>query len=135
MQWTLRQEEVMREQCYRGAEAVRDAIERECGVRHTIRAVEAHASRIHVSLKVLTECPECHAVGVRINRQSGMCPACTERMHLAEEVAFNEVLQREIEERAAEDDVAAIRRERDRMRKRNSRLCRKHGLKTRRERK
>ena len=25
MQWTLRQEEVMREQCYRGAEAVRDA--------------------------------------------------------------------------------------------------------------
>ena len=55
-------------------------------------------------------------------------------MHLAEEVAFNEILQREREELAGEDDVAAIRRERDRMRQRNSRLCRKYGLPSRRDR-
>lgn len=133
--WTTREIEVMRERGYLGAEAVRRALFAECGTERTIRSIESQASRYHVSLKVRQVCPECGLVGVRLNRQSGMCPACTERMHLAEELAFNEVLQREIEERAAEDDIAAIRRERDRMRKRNSRLCRKHGLKTRRERK
>ncbi len=56
-------------------------------------------------------------------------------MHLAEEVAFNEILKREAEEKDGEAEVIAIRRERDRMRKRNSRLYKKHGLKTRRERK
>ena len=60
---------------------------------------------------------------------------CTEIMHLNEEVAFNEILQREREEKADEAEAAAIRRERDRMRQRNSRLCRKYGLKSRRDRK
>lgn len=63
------------------------------------------------------------------------CPKCTELMHLNEELAFNETLQREHEEKADEADVAQIRRERDRMRQRNSRLCRKFGLKSRRDRK
>ena len=132
--WTTREIEVMRERGYLGAAAVQRALLDECGTERTVRSIESQASRCHVSLRVRQVCPECGLVRMRLNRQSGMCPACTERMHLAEEVAFNEVLQREIEERASEDDVAAIRRERDRMRKRNSRLCRKHGLKTRRER-
>lgn len=80
MMWTTRQEEIVREQCHRGSLAVRDAIERECGVRRTVRAVEAHASRMHVSLKVRSECPQCGAIGVRLNRQTGMCPLCTEEL-------------------------------------------------------
>lgn len=68
-------------------------------------------------------------VEVRLNRQSGMCPKCTELMHLNEEIAFNEILQAEREEA-----IAGIRRERDKMRQRNSRLCRKYGLKTHRQR-
>lgn len=63
-----------------------------------------------------------------------MCPRCTEAMHLAEEVAFNEVLQREREEKASEAEVAEITCERAAMRKRNSRLCSKYRFKTRRER-
>ena len=63
------------------------------------------------------------------------CPKCTELMHLNEDLAFNETLQREHEEKADEAEVAQIRRERDRMRQRNSRLCRKFGLKSRRDRK
>lgn len=63
------------------------------------------------------------------------CPKCTELMHLNEELAFNETLQREHEEKADEAEVTQIRRERDRMRQRNSRLCRKFGLKSRRDRK
>ena len=59
MRWTVKQEAIMRELCHLGAHEVRDAIERECGVRHTIRAIEAHASRIRVSLKVKRVCPEC----------------------------------------------------------------------------
>ena len=73
-------------------------------------------------------------MGLRLNRQSGLCPRCTELMHLNEEIAFNETLQAEREEAADGDAIAGIRRERDKMRQRNSRLARKYGLKTRRER-
>ena len=114
--------------------AVQAAIRRECKTFRTIRSIESQASRCHVSLRVQTVCPECGLVGVRLNRQSGMCRRCTEKMHLAEEIAFNEVLQREREEADAEADADEIARERAAMRQRNSRLCRKYGLKPRRER-
>jgi len=134
-EWSMREVELMRELGHLGAYEVQRALLAECGTRRTIRSIQIQASRFHVSLKVRPVCPECGVVGVRLNRQSGMCPACTERMHLAEEVAFNEVLQREREEKASEAEVAEIARERAAMRKRNSRLCSKYGLKTRRQRK
>ena len=124
----------MREFGHLGVDAVRRELARQCGVVRSARSVESKASRIHVSLRVQQVCPECGVVGVRLNRQSGMCPRCTELMHLNEEIAFNELLQREREELAGEADVAQIRRERDRMRQRNSRLCRKYGLRSRRDR-
>ena len=52
-----------------------------------------------------TVCPECGAVGVKINRQTGMCRRCTEEFHLAQERAFNEQLERE---RAHAEDAADI---------------------------
>ena len=55
-------------------------------------------------------------------------------MHLNEEIAFNEILQQEREAATDEAEIAGIRRERDKMRQRNSRLCRKYGLPTRRDR-
>lgn len=93
------------------------------------------ASRIHCPLAVQTVCPECGAVGVKINRQTGMCPLCTEELHLEQGRAFNEQLEREcvVAEEAA--DIDDVRHELERMRERNSRLCRKHGLRGRRERK
>ena len=125
----------MRANGHLGVKAVRVALLRECGTDCPVRSIESQASRCHVSLRVQQVCPECGVVGVRLNRQSGLCPMCTEIMHLNEEVAFNEILQREREEKADEAEAAAIRRERDRMRQRNSRLCRKYGLKIRRDRK
>ena len=133
-EWTTKQGAIIRELGHLGAEAVAAAILRECGVARSVRAVEVRASRIHASLKVRPACPECGVVGLRLNRQSGMCPKCTELMHLNEEIAFNEILQAEREEAADEEAIAGIRRERDKMRQRNSRLARKYGLKTRRER-
>ena len=133
--WTEEQDDVLREVSFRGVTYAAAEIERRCGVRHSVRAVEMRASRIHCSLAVQTVCPSCGAVGVKINRQTGMCRRCTEEYHLAQERAFNEQLERErfeAEEAAAIDDV---RRERDKMRQRNSRLCRKYGLKGRRGRK
>ena len=117
-----------------GVDAVHDALLRECGTDRSVRSIESQASRCHVSLRVQQVCPECGVVGVRLNRQSGLCPMCTEMMHLNEEIAFNETLQREREEKAGADEIADVRRERDRMRQRNSRLCRKFGLKSRRDR-
>lgn len=134
MRWDEGQDDVLRECSYRGAEYARDEIERRCGVSHSVRAVEMRASRIHCSLAVQTVCPSCGAVGVNINRTTGMCRLCSERYHLEQERAFSELLERE--RAAAEDsaEVEAARRERDRLRKANSRTCRKYGLPSRRER-
>ena len=133
--WTEEQDDVLREVSFRGSAFAAAEIERRCGVRHSVRAVEMRASRIHCSLAVRTVCPSCGAVGVNLNRQTGMCRRCSEEFHLEQERVFNEQLERErvaAEEAAEIDDV---RRERDMMRQRNSRLCRKYGLKGKRERK
>ena len=128
MRWTEEQDDVLREVSFRGAAYAAAEIERRCGARHSVRAVEMRASHIHCSLAVQTVCPECGAVGVMLNRQTGMCRLCSERYHLEQERAFNEQLERE---REAVENVATIdevRRERDLLRQRNSRLCRKYGL-------
>ena len=65
--WTEEQDDVLREVSFRGAEFAAAEIERRCGVHHSVRAVEMRASRIHCSLAVQTVCPECGAVGVKIN--------------------------------------------------------------------
>lgn len=69
-----------------------------------------------------------------LNRQSGLCPKCTEIMHLNEEIAFNRILELEREEATNESEIAGIRRERNKIRQRNSRLCRENGLINRRDR-
>lgn len=135
MRWTEEQDDILREVSFHGAAHVADEIFRRCGVRHTVRAVEMRASRIHCSLAVQTVCPTCGRVGLTLNRQTGLCPLCTEKYHLEQERAFNEQLERERAEIEASGELEATRRERDRLRQRNSRLCRKYGLKSRRERK
>lgn len=134
-EWTTREIDVMRANGHPNVKAVHDALLRECGTDRSVRSIESQASRCHVSLKVQQVCPERGVVGVHLNRQSSMCPKCTELMHLNEELAFNETLLREREGKANEAEALQIRRERDRMRQKNSRLCRKYGLKSRRDRK
>lgn len=128
MRWTTRQEEVVREVGHLGAAAVQEALVRECGAHHTIRAIEAHASRIRVSLRVRTVCPECGAVGVTIQRVSGMCNRCTELAHVAEEKAFCDLLELEAQGCEEGPEIEAARREYARLRQKSSRLRRKHGL-------
>ncbi len=50
-------------------------------------------------------------------------------MHIGDVVAFNEILRREAEEKDSEAEVAAIRRERDRMRIHSSQRCWECGFK------
>ena len=126
--WTEEQDDVLREVSYRGAAYAAAEIERRCGVHHSVRAVEMRVSRIHCSLALQTVCPSCGAVGVKINRQTGMCSLCAERYHLEQERAFNERLERERIACEQSDELVNVRRERDKMLQRNSRLCRKHGL-------
>ena len=132
--WTCRQEEIVREKSYLGAAGVRDAILRETGVKRTVRSVEAHASRIHVSLKVKARCPECGAIGVRLVRTTGMCPRCTERLHVEEERIYGEMLQAEATGCEEGPEYEALKREYARLRQANSRLSRKYGLQGKRER-
>lgn len=132
--WTTKQDSIIRELGHLGAAAVATAIRRECGVTRSVRSVECRASRIHASLRVQQVCPECGVVGLRLNRQSGLCPKCTEILHLNEARAFNEIL--EAERAAASDagEIEALKRENAMVRKRNSRTCKKYGLPTMRER-
>lgn len=133
--WTRRQEQILRESGHMGAEAVRERIARECGVVHSVRAIEVRASRIRASLRVLDTCPECGAIGVTLNKRSGLCPLCTEQMHLREGMAFSEVLAREREARSEGAAIEEARRDRAKIRQQNHRLCEKHGLAGMRERK
>lgn len=134
MRWDEKQDDVLRECSYRGAKYVRDEIERRCGASHSVAAVEMRASRIHCSLAVQTVCPSCGAVGVNLNRATGMCRLCSERYHLEQERAFAEVLERERAEAEDPGRIAEARRERDAQRQRNSRTCRRYGLPSRRAR-
>lgn len=120
---------------FHGAAFAAAEIARRCGVAHTVRAAEMLASRIHCSLAVQTVCPKRGRVGLTLNRQTELCPLCTDRYHLKQEWAFNKQLERERAEVEASGELEAAQRERDRLRQRNSRLCRKYGLKSRRERK
>lgn len=134
MSWTTGQNDVIRELGHKGVRTVHDALLERYGVDYSLHAIEIQASRIHASLRVRPVCPECGAVGVRINRQTGLCAACSERLHLAEAVAFNDVLLAEREELASDAEVEELRRENAAMRQRNARLCKKYGLPTARER-
>ena len=58
MRWrTEEQDDILREVSFRGAAFAAAEIERHCGVRHSVRAVEMRASSIHCSLAVQTVCP------------------------------------------------------------------------------
>ena len=134
MDWTTRQEELLRQYCHLGARGVQAALLHECGVGRSIRAIEAKASRNHVSLKKRTVCPECGTIGVRLNRQTGLCKLCTERQHVEEERAFNAILEEERLHSEESEELAELKREYARLRQRNSRLRRRYGLKSTRER-
>ena len=129
MMWTTGQNDTIRELGFLGACVVRDEILRRYGVRRSLHAVEVQASRIHASLRRQPVCPECGVLGLRLNRQSGLCPRCTERLRLDEAAAFNELLMEERMEAADPSELEGLRREYAAMRQRNSRLCRKYGLK------
>jgi len=133
--WTVRQEELIREYGHLGAEAVADAIFAECGVRRTVRAVQQHAHVIRASLRVRPPCPECGAIGVPLNYQSGLCPVCNEKLRLAEAIAYNEVLLEEAERACDPELIAGLRREQAALRKRAERLRDEYGLPGKQERK
>jgi hypothetical protein len=135
MRWDEEQDDVLRAYSYLGAEVVADRIWKECGVRHSVKAIESRASRNHVSLMVRSVCPGCGATGVKINRSTGLCRKCSELLHLEEERAFHELLEQE--RLAAEGDseeLEAMHREREALRQANKRLCDKYHLPNRRER-
>lgn len=126
--WTPRQDAVLRAYCYQGAKAVQKALVKQCNSYRTLHAIEVRASRIHASLAILGECSNCGAVRVRINKLSGMCYRCTEEEHVAEEQAFNELL--ELEAAGCDGGAAYERAQKEyaRLRQANSRLRRKYGL-------
>ena len=133
--WTTDEEDVLKANAYRGAEAVSELLLAECGTRRSVRAVQQYASRIGVSLRVQEVCPQCGVVGLRLNKRSGLCQKCTNLMHLQEEIAFNELLLRERIEAVGSETFEEAVRLYNSKRQENARICQKFELSTRRERK
>lgn len=129
MEWTAEEEALMRENAHLGADAVAAALWKTLGKKRSVRAVEMHASRMHLSLRQRTECPRCHALGVHLSRKTGVCRLCTEELYIEEERVFNELLHEEAKARESGEVLDTAKRERLRLRQQNSRLARKHGLK------
>ena len=135
MRWTTGQAEVISELRFRGAEAIRDAIEQRYGIHRSVHAVEIYASRLGISLRTRTECPECGDIDVKINRLTGLCPKCSDYYHLQEEIAFNEAIMRERIENTSGPDQEQARRDYNAERQRNLRLCKEYGFDSRKLRK
>jgi hypothetical protein len=121
MMWTEEQDDVILELGHLGAWAVTEEIWRRFGIRRTVHAVEMRASRLHASLAQRSVCPRCGAVGVRLNKATGFCPLCAEKVFLERARAQGERL--EAERAAAEDPkrLAEVRRAWDAQRSQNYR--------------
>ena len=124
----------MREFCHLGAKAVTDEIAKRHGVLRSVDATVMHASRIHVSLAKHNVCPQCGCMVTYLNRQSGLCKRCTEFQHVEEERAFNQLLEAERQYAEESPEIAEAKREYDKLRQRNARLRRRHGLRGKAER-
>ena len=48
--------------------------------------------QIACRVRLFVECPQCGTMGVRLIRQTGLCPLCSEELYVEEERAFNELL-------------------------------------------
>lgn len=133
--WTEDEDDIIRELSHRGAVAIADEIWDRLGIERTPHSVECRASKLHRSLRRLAQCPMCGAIGVHLNRQTGLCRGCNESYRLEEERVYHEQL--ELERREAEEgpDVERVMKEREALRQRNARLRRKYHLKDKRTRK
>lgn len=98
-------------------------IERRCGVHHSVRAVKMHRG-LTAHWRFRRYAHSAAPWARRSTGRRGCADAAPRKHHLAQGRAFNEQLERE---HAA--DIDDVRPERDKMRRRNSRLCRKYGLK------
>ena len=135
MKWTTRQADVVRELRFRGAEVVRDEIERRFGVHRSVHAVQHFASRNGISLAKREECPECHDIGVHLNRLTGLCDRCNDYFNVQEEIAFNEGIMRTRIESSSGPSQEEAHRDYNAERQRNLRLCKKYGFDSRKLRK
>lgn len=130
-EWKTGQESVMREYAHLGVEGVKAKLKELCGVERSVSAIKMQASRRNVSLAKKTQCPQCHALGVRLNRQTGLCVRCNRQLNIEQQKIYNEMLEKEREMAENPDDLEELGREYDMLRQQASRLKRKHGLKTR----
>lgn len=77
----------------------------------------------------------CGAVGVHLNRQTGLCLGRNERFRLEEERVYHEQLELGRWEAEEGPDVERMAKEREALQQKNVRLRRKYHLKDRRSRK
>lgn len=133
--WTEDEDDIIRELSHKGAVAIADEIWDRLGIERTPHSVECRASKIHRSLRRLAQCPMCGAIGVHLNRQTGLCRGCNESYRLEEERAYHEQLELERWEAEEGPDVERVMKEREALRQRNARLRRKYHLKDKRTRK
>ena len=133
--WTEDEDDIIRELSHKGALAIADEIWDRLGIERTPHSVECRASKLHRSLRKMEQCPMCGAIGVHLNRQTGLCRGCNESYRLEEERVYHEQLELERWEAEEGPDVERVRKEREALRQKNARMRRKYHLKDKRQRK
>lgn len=133
--WTEDEDDIIRELSHKGAVTIADEIWDRLGIERTPHSVECRASKLHRSLRKLEQCPMCGAIGVHLNRQTGLCRGYNESYRPEEERAHHEQLELERWEAEEGPDVERVMKEREALRQKNARLRRKYHLKDARTRK
>lgn len=116
---------------YLGADGVRRKLKEECGVDRSRDSIKMYASRNNISLRMQTRCRGCGAPNVRLNKLTGLCRRCNLERNIEQQKIYGEILEEERVAAEEADDLDDMQRAYDKMRQRNSRFKRKHGLKTR----
>ena len=112
----------MRERARFGADGVVAALKQECGVERTVRAVEAHASRLRVSLRRRYECPECGRMTPSLNRQTGLCPVCNMQYNVEVQRVLYECEKAEMAESCNKARIVELSRQYDALRQKRTRM-------------
>lgn len=131
--WSKAQDELLREFGNRGAEYCAAALRNRFGISRTPEAVRRHAYRVGISIIRYETCPRCGRAVSTVGAD-GLCGLCHQRRLAEEQKAFNASILAELRNQDREREIAEVRKDYQNARQQTSRICRKYGIRNRKER-
>ena len=134
MRWDETQTELLKRFANLGADAVAEIIAQRTGVERSPESVQRKASRMGLSLRRYEVCPRCKRDVLRLDQKTGLCPVCKLEEKAGRQERFRRQLEGEAARLKADPEYREHLRKYQRERQNCSRICRKTGLPSMRER-